>query len=86
MKLYVYLTRQLADDEANSEIISDFRREMAKIGRVVMEFLRKYTEQPFDTTNMDEFKNELDGIGAALTARIEREEGVLYTLYMPSYR
>ncbi|MBE9515761.1 MAG: hemerythrin domain-containing protein [Proteobacteria bacterium] len=83
VKLYVYLSHQLAADESKSDTILGFRREMGKIGGVVMDFLRTYTEQPLDASRLDEFKQELTGIGAALTDRIEREERDLYTLYTP---
>jgi regulator of sigma D len=85
VKLYVYLARHLAGDEASSQIINDMRREMMGIGRVVMDFLRKYTETPIEPAQAVQFKGELDGIGAALVQRIEREESALYPLYMQHY-
>jgi len=85
VKLYVYLARHLAGDQASSELVSDMRREMMGIGRVVMDFLRKYTDSPMSPGQVLEFKKELDAIGAALVQRIEREESALYSLYLESY-
>lgn len=85
VKLYVYLARHLASDEDSSQLVNDMRREMMGIGRVVMDFLRKYTETPIDPSQAAQFKTELDGIGAALVQRIEREESALYTLYLQNY-
>jgi hypothetical protein len=85
VKFYVYVSRQLASDESSSKIISDFRSEMQHIGRVVMDFLRKYTEGPLDAASADSFRAEFEQIGAALGQRIQREEGTLYPLYLPAY-
>lgn len=85
VKLYIYLAHRLAGNEDSSQIVHDMRREMMGIGRVVMDFLRKYTEAPISPAQLPAFKTELDGIGAALVNRIEREEGALYPLYLPSY-
>ncbi len=86
IRLYVYLTHHLADDDTNSEIINDFRREMSRIGRTVMDFLRRYTDNPIPGTEVNEFRHELELIGEVLTARIEREESSLYPLYLGQYR
>lgn len=85
VKLYVYLARHLADNEDSAHIVNDMRREMMGIGRVVMDFLRKYTEHPINPGQLPELKAELEGIGAALVKRIEREEGSLYPLYLHTY-
>ena len=85
VKLYVYLARQLAGDEDSSQLVNEMRREMMGIGRTVMDFLRKYTDSPISPENTGHFKTELDGIGAALVQRIQREETSLYPLYLPSY-
>lgn len=85
VKFYVYVSRQLASDESSSRIINDFRSEMQGIGRVVMDFLRKYTETELDAGAAATFKAELEQIGAALVQRIQREEGTLYPLYLPAY-
>jgi regulator of sigma D len=85
VKLYVYLARNVANDEDSSQLVNDMRREMMGIGRVVMDFLRKYTETPINPAEARQFKTELDGIGSALVQRIQREESALYPLYLPSY-
>lgn len=85
VKLYVYLSRQLAANEESSRLINDFRMEMNGIGRAVMDFVRKYTEGDLGPSQVTAFKKELDEIGAILKQRIGREETALYPLYMESY-
>lgn len=85
VRLYVYISHHLESDEANYELIRDFRREMGKISKTVMEFMRKYTEQPVTSANVEKFRTEFEHIGAVLTERIQREESMLYTLYLSSY-
>lgn len=85
VRLYVYLSKQLANDEVNFEIINGFRREMQEIGRVVMDFVRRYTGTQIDGSAAPKLKTELEQIGQALVARMQREEGSLYPLYMESY-
>lgn len=85
VKLYIYLSHQLASDAANAQIISEFRHEMNGIARVVMDFLRRYTEGPLGANEAAAFKKELEEIGSALVKRTQREENTLYPLYLPSY-
>jgi disulfide oxidoreductase YuzD len=81
----LYLAHQPHADASGSQTISDFRHEMDRIGRVVMAFLRKYSEANFTPETADAFRGELEEIGAALTDRIRREEEILYPLYRPHY-
>lgn len=85
VRLYVYLTHLLQDDDTNSQIIHDFRHEMDGIGRTVMAFLRKYSDALLAPDEVPTLRRELDEIGAALATRIQNEEQVLYPLYQPSY-
>lgn len=85
VKLYVYLSRQLAANEESSRLINEFRTEMNGIGRVVMDFVRKYTEGELGEHQVAAFKREFDEIGAVLKRRTKREESTLYPLYMESY-
>lgn len=45
----------------------------------------KYETIGVDKDLASSFAHYLDGIGAALVARIEREEGSLYPLYRSTY-
>jgi|SRR3989344_746495 len=85
VKLYIYLTKQLADDEVNAQIINEFRHEMNGIAQVVMAFVRRYSDSELNAVSLIAMKKELEEIGAALVKRIQREENTLYPLYRPSY-
>lgn len=83
--LYVYLEHCFADDEANAELIHDFRHEMDRIGRVAMKFLKKYEAIGVDKDTAASFAGEFAQIGQVLGDRIKKEESVLYPLYLPRY-
>ena len=85
VRLYIYLARSFAQDELNGELVKGFRGEMDQIAKVVMAFLSRYETLGVDKELAASFGKDLEGIGAALVGRIEREEGTLYPLYMPSY-
>lgn len=85
VRLYIYLNRSLGDDETNSELIQGFRREMNEIAKVAMNFLRKYEAIGVDKDLAKAFAKDFAIIGKVLVERIEKEEQVLYPLYMPSY-
>lgn len=83
VKLYVYLSKELAKDPENKEIIMSFRREMMQIGKVVNRFVTTYDRPLWSLDMRQNFLPELLGIGEVLVERIEREENTLYPLYMP---
>lgn len=85
VRLYVYLDRQFSRDETNSELIRSFRKEMDNIGRIAMNFLRKYEELGVDAELAKHFARDFATIGEVLTNRIKREEETLYPLYMEDY-
>lgn len=85
VRLYVYLDRQFSADETNSELIRGFRKEMDGIGRIAMNFLRKYEELGVDSELSERFSEDLATIGKVLSERITREEQTLYALYLPEY-
>lgn len=85
LRLYAYLSRHLADDDSRSKIINDFRSEMTEIGWTVVDFLRRYADEPIPEGRIFKFREEFDRIGGVLVSRIEREEKSLYTLYLESY-
>lgn len=86
VRLYIYLDHCLAGDETNSELIRDFRREMGDIGKTVMNFLKKYEAIGVDQDLAPSFARDFETLGKVLGERIQREEKVLYPLYLPSYK
>ena len=82
LKLYVYLQKCIHDDDHN-EMISDMKLEMAQISREVRSFVRHHLQFGVNAVNIEKFGHDLNGIGAALVDRIQREEDALYPLYMP---
>lgn len=82
MHFYAYVSALYAMDEDNAATIHEFRREMGGISRVVKDFLKKY-ESINSLPELATFQTDLSGIGEALVKRIEREEGQLYSLYLP---
>ena len=85
VRLYIYLDRMLGQDEMNSELIRNFRREMDGIGKTVLNFLKKYDAIGVDKDLAPSFGKDFAAIGAVLTERIKKEESVLYPLYMAAY-
>jgi len=83
VKLYVYLSKELANDPENKEIIMSFRREMMQIGKVVNQFVTAYSKPVWSTDMREYFLPEFLDIGEVLVERIEREENTLYPLYLP---
>lgn len=85
IRLYIYLDRCLANDASNSELIRGFRREMDEIAKVAMKFLNKYSAIGVDEQLAGHFAEDFATIGKVLGERIDKEENVLYPLYLPSY-
>lgn len=81
VKLYVFLDCHLESDGMNATLVRNFRQEMDKIGKVVMDFLRRYQKLTVSAANAAEFKRELAAIGNVLVDRINREEATLYSMY-----
>lgn len=79
-RLYTYL-KETISDHVSREMISDMKKEMDDIGKVVLAFISKYSK---DSANIDsDFLPGLEEIGAALVERIKNEERHLYPSYMP---
>lgn len=85
IKLYIYLEHALSEDDGSRHLVHDFRHEMDGIGKIVLAFLSKYKAIASHPELASTFGLELDQIGAALIARIKREEETLYPLYLPAY-
>lgn len=85
VRLYIYLDRSMANDELNADLVRGFRREMDGIARVAMAFLKKYEMIGVDAELAKLFAADFAELGKVLVERIEREENVLYPLYLPNY-
>lgn len=82
LKLYVYLEKCI-DDEDHVDMMHDMKQEMGQIGRTVRAFVKHHLQFGVNDANIGKFRQELAGIGEALSDRIEREEDGLYKLYVP---
>lgn len=85
IKLYIYLDHMLGNDEMNSTLIKNFRKEMDEIAKVALWFLSKYEANGVDIDLPPSFETDFYVIGKVLIQRIKREDEVLYPLYNPSY-
>ncbi|MEN8168719.1 MAG: hemerythrin domain-containing protein [Pseudomonadota bacterium] len=85
VRLYIYLQHALVADPTSSELIHGFRKEMDEIAKVAIGFLRKYETIGVDEDLADHFATDFATIGKVLVQRIQKEEGTLYPLYMPTY-
>ena len=82
-RFYLYVKQGMeATDPASAEIARGFQQEMNQIAKVVTAFVDKYSGGD-EVLKSEAFGEELQGIGAALAERIEREEKALYPLYVP---
>ena len=68
-------------DDVTLQIVRDFQREMDGIAKAGLDFVRKYRTTLVDNATVGVFQRELEGIGAAVSKRMQREEEVLYPLY-----
>lgn len=82
LHLYVYLKHALTDDPESSVLMAAMRTEMGKIGRVLNDFVTRYTEAPWDHVMRQDLALELNKIAEVLAVRIQQEEDVLYPMYM----
>ena len=82
-QLYGYIKRTNENNVMISEFIDDVQHEMESIATEAMIFIKKYTDHKLYDENLDNFLEDLGGIGTVLTKRIEMEEKRLYTLYQP---
>ena len=82
LHLYVYLKHALHEDPESSALMASMRVEMGKIGRVLNDFVTRYTSSPWDFEVRENLKGELNKIAEVLHIRIQQEEEVLYPMYM----
>jgi regulator of sigma D len=85
VRLYIYLSHMFKNDETNFELIRGFRKEMDGIAKTAMDFLRKYDAIGVDADLAPTFARDFATIGEVLGTRIQKEENVLYPLYMENY-
>jgi Hemerythrin HHE cation binding domain len=83
VRFYNYVEATLRDDAENLSLIRDFRREMNTIARGVIDFVKKYQGQHVEQLQQS-FLSDYRAVGGLLVQRIQREEGNLYPLYMPT--
>ena len=82
LHLYVYLKHALTVDQESSVLMASMRVEMGKIGRVLNDFVTRYTSAPWDFEMRQDLGAELNKIAEVLSVRIQQEEDVLYPMYM----
>jgi hypothetical protein len=84
VRFYNYVESTLRDDAENLSLIRDFRREMNTIARGVIDFVKKYQANHDPDALLHGFLADYRTVGGLLVQRIQREEGNLYPLYMPT--
>ncbi len=80
-KLYIYLRHSLADMPEQAKIARVFQQEMRGIGKVLNEFVTKFSVDSWTDEEREAFGEQLANIGGILVQRIETEEETLYPLY-----
>lgn len=84
VRFYVYLEKLLKNHSEERKYVHSLRKDMNGIAGAVSTFCDKWITNPVSAKTQAEFNTELQGIGGALTARVELEESTLYTLYVES--
>jgi len=79
---YVQLLEKMREKGMDTKNTETFIASMNDIAKVVMEFLNKYGDVGFVSENIDEFKQDLQGIIKALNVRIESEEDGVYEEFL----
>lgn len=84
-QLYGYL-KILASSksELEQQIVSDFSKEMKQISSSIFNILSHSPYIPVSKHTVSKFIVEFEKVGKLLTDRIEREENVLYPIYINS--
>lgn len=83
IKLYTYLRKCLANDWNNKRLILRMKSEMDDIGSQVMKFLDDYERMGITSATKKQFLEDLNDTGNLLRQRVDNEESVLFTMYMP---
>lgn len=80
-KLYIFLDHAFKQDEENSELIREFKREMNDIGKAVRAFNTKWMNGEISEYNIGDFTKQAQAIGDVLVRRVKTEEERLYEIY-----
>lgn len=83
VKLYVYLEHALGSDSISHDLMHNFRHEMDRIGKTVIDFLDRYRAVAEHPEWQADFSRELESMGRVLMDRMRNEESSLYPLYGP---
>lgn len=81
MRLYGFLEYSMKPDANSSKKIHEFRKEMMKTTKCVIDFCDKYNKVESVYMNFDTFKQLYHETGHALVHRIQSQERELYSLY-----
>jgi len=81
VKLYVYMQQHGAQDADTLSSVSDVRKEMNEIARMVMKFIDTHIVESPSPVTVTDFHAQLDQAEAVLAKRIQIEENHLYPLY-----
>jgi hypothetical protein len=84
VRFYVYLERLLKNHPEEKNYVHSLRKDMNGIANAVSTFCEKWITSPVTNLTQSAFTAELQGIGGALTSRVQLEETTLYTLYVES--
>jgi len=80
-KLYTYLRKKYGGDELHEAMLNDLQRNMTKIAKSVIFFVKKYSNRENFERNKDKFLKDLGEVGDTLTKRTSMEERKLYPMY-----
>ncbi|MFA5628214.1 MAG: hemerythrin domain-containing protein [Thiohalomonadaceae bacterium] len=83
VRLYAYLEACFLNDHAKHELIRRFRREMDGIAKTALNFLKKYSTMAGNPALNATFTKDFDDVWQLFETRLQREELILYPLYMP---
>ncbi len=83
VRLYAYMDAYFFADQKTQAMLREYRSEMDRIGDSVMQLFRKYRDIDTDATLKQTFSHDFEELGKILAERMQREESILYPLYMP---
>lgn len=83
VRLYAYMDAYFSTDQKTRTMLREYRTEMDRIGDAVMQLFRKYRNINSDITLTQSLGRDFEELGKILAERMEREETILYPLYMP---
>lgn len=83
VRLYAYMDAYFSADQKTRTMLREYRTEMDRIGDSVMQLFRKYRNIETDSTLTQTFNRDFEELGKILAERMQREESILYPLYMP---